>query len=512
MSLTDLTLKSRDFPTFNTATGGLRDGDYLLITGKWKRGKSRFANALCADFAVNKKVPVGLISFEMSDLEFIKMILSMRLGVRYEYLRDPSYKNKDGTPRLKDDMLYDMKSKAEVHEIVERWEAEGRFGRMLEVTGQVPGPLSPAALLTWVGENEPDVFERSAWALPCKDVMKLYLTGEVTTDTTESSTSFTDVRTQTYSQDALAVYGLEDCAGMLAPVVGCTEVAGAVTREAAELTGLAPGTPVVAGLHDVDACAIGIGCLEPGQLTMIAGTASINEVISDQPIVDQRWFCRNFVHPGRWMNQSLSLSSATNLEWFVQRLCQAEISAATARGEDPFAFVEHEISAIADEPGEVLFLPFLYGSPHGAAASGTFLGMRGWHNRGHLMRAVLEGVVFNHRTHVDALRDAFAISEGRLTGGAARSRRWAQIFADALGLTVLLTDAGESGALGTAMCAAVGTGMHDSLEEAAAASVRVVEHLRPDPDAGERLEAGYASYRKAIDALGDVWNAPKAPF
>lgn len=393
------------------------------------------------------------------------------------------------------------------HEIVDRWEAEGRFGRMLDVTGQVPGPLSPAALLTWVAENEPDVFERSRWALPCKDVMKLRLTGEVSTDQTEASTSFCDVRTQTYTAEALAVYGLEDCAGMLAPAVGCTEVMGTVTLEAAAQTGLAPGTPVVAGLHDVDACAIGIGSLEPGQLTLIAGTASINEVISDQPIVDERWFCRNFVRPGQWMNMSLSLSSATNLEWFVQRLCQADVAAATARGEDPFAFVEREVAAVADEPDDVLFLPFLYGSPHGAAASGTFLGMRGWHNRGHLLRAVLEGVVFNHRTHVDALRDSFAIGEGRLTGGAVRSRRWAQMFADTLDLPVLITDSHESGALGTAMCAAVGTGMHDSLEEAAAASVRVTERLEPNAVSHERLEAKYAHYRRVIDALEDAWDA-----
>lgn len=109
----DVTLKSDDFPSFNVATGGLRDGDYLLITGKWKRGKSRFANALAADFAVNKKVAVGLISFEMSDVEFMKMILSVRLGVRYEYLRDPHYKNKDGSYRFDDKKLFDMKVKAE---------------------------------------------------------------------------------------------------------------------------------------------------------------------------------------------------------------------------------------------------------------------------------------------------------------------------------------------------------------------------------------------------------------
>ncbi len=397
------------------------------------------------------------------------------------------------------------------HGITDRWEAEGRFERMLEVTGQTPGPLGPAALLTWVAENEPEVFERTAWALPCKDVIKLRLTGEVVTDPTEASTAFCDVQTQAYSAEALAVYGLEDCAGMLAPVVGCTEVMGTVTPEAAGLTGLAPGTPVVSGLHDVDASAIGIGCLEPGQLAMVAGTASINEVISDQPIVDERWFCRNFVRPGQWMNMSLSLASAGNLEWFVQRLCHADYVAAMSRGEDPFAFVEREIAAVADEPDDVLFLPFLYGSPHGAAASGTFLGMRGWHNRGHLLRAVLEGVVFNHRTHVDALRDAFAIGEGRLTGGAVRSRRWSQMFADTLGLTVLITDSDESGALGTAMCAAVGTGMHDSLEEAAAASVRVTERLEPNAASHEQLDAKYAHYRRVIDALDGVWDASAVP-
>ncbi len=77
---------------------------------------------------------------------------------------------------------------------------------------------------------------------------------------------------------------------------------------------------------------------------------------------------------------------------------------------------------------------------------------------------------------------------------------------------MLLTDAEESGALGTAMCAAVGTGMHDSLEEAAAASVRVVERLEPEDRAGERLEGSYTSYREAIGALGSLWGASSSPF
>lgn len=392
--------------------------------------------------------------------------------------------------------------------IVDRWESEGRFERMLKVTGQVPGPLSPATLLTWVAENEPEVFERTKWALSCKDVVKLRLTGEVSADPTEASTSFCNVQTQTYDDEALAVYDLEDRADLLAPVVGCAEVAGRVSREAAGMTGLAPGTPVVSGLHDVDASAIGMGCLRPGQLAMVAGTASINEVIAERPVTDARWFSRNFVHPGQWMHMSLSLASAGNLEWFVQKLCHAEYEAAAERGADPFAFVDHEVAAV-EEPNDVLFLPFLYGSPHGAAASGTFLGMRGWHGRGHLLKAVFEGVVFNHRTHVDALRDAFEIGEARLTGGAANSGLWSQMFADALDLPVLLTDTDECGALGAAMCAAVGVGVHDSLEQAADACVRITERLEPRPESHERLEAKYAHYRQVVDALEGAWEAPE---
>ncbi|MGH3089970.1 MAG: FGGY-family carbohydrate kinase [Rubrobacteraceae bacterium] len=396
------------------------------------------------------------------------------------------------------------------HGITERWESEGRFERMLEVTGQVPGPLSPAALLAWVVANEPEVIERTRWALACKDVIKMRLTGEVSADPTEASTSFCDVNTQAYSTEAMALYGLEGYEEFLAPVVGCEEVAGLVSDDAAEITGLAAGTPVVSGLHDVDASAIGIGCAEVGQLAMVAGTASINEVISDRPVTDPRWFARNFARPGQWMHMSLSLASAGNLEWFVQRLCRADYDSATSLGEDPFAFIEREVAEVSGEENEVLFLPFLYGSPHGAAASGTFLGMRGWHDRGHILSAILEGVVFNHRTHVDALRDSFGIGEGRLTGGAVRSRRWAQMFADVLGLDVLLTDATESGALGTAMCAAVAAGMHDSLEEAAAASVRITEKLEPNPSSQERLETKYSHYRRAIQALGEVWDTPTA--
>ena len=395
------------------------------------------------------------------------------------------------------------------HQVVERWDAEGRTKRNLELAGQPFFPAAPQPILAWLLEHEPEVVEATRWLLPCKDVIKQRLTGEVSTDPTEASAGWCDVHTQEYSDDVLALLDFSAYRDMLPPVVACTDAAGRVTAGAAEATGLAEGTPVVAGLHDVDASAIGTGAHRNGQLTMIAGTYSINEVIADQPVPGEDWFARSFLDKGQWMHMAISPASATNLEWFVQKLCAADVREAEAAGRDPFAFIEEEVATASGDAGGIVFLPFLYGSPHGAAPSGTFLGLRGWHDRGHLLRAVMEGVVFNHRTHVDALRGSFPVTEARLTGGATNSRRWAQMFADATGLEVVLTDAKEAGALGTAMCAMVGAGLHDSVASAIEATVHDTDRLTPD-DGEERgrLDTAYQHYRRVIDALEGAWEPP----
>ncbi len=392
------------------------------------------------------------------------------------------------------------------HEIVERWRAEGVLEEALKLTGQQPFAASPAPLLAWMKAHEPDVWARCRWVLTCKDWLRFRLAGVFATDFTEASLSFTDILTQRYSDAAFHLFDLEDARDRQPPVLGCTEVGGEVRSEAAAVTGLRPGTPVVGGLHDVDANAVGTGCVEPGQLAVIAGTWSINEVVSSRPATDPRWACRNFVEPGRWMNMAYSPASATNLEWFVRELCALEPERAAARGESPFAFVNAEVSSVLGEPPGPVFHPFLFGSPYGDQASAAFLGLRGWHRRPHLLRALFEGVTFNHAVHVDALRSAFSVTEARLSGGGAQSELWSQMFADALGLSVLVTDAKEAGARGAALCAGVGIGVYGSLAEAVAATVRIVRSYQPDPVGQERLAPAYDVYQAAVEALRPVWD------
>jgi L-xylulokinase len=381
------------------------------------------------------------------------------------------------------------------------WERTGQSDAALLISGQKPWPGSPVSVLTWLLRNEPDVVARTAYALPGKDAIKQRLTGVFSTDPTESSLSFTNVYSQVYDVETLRVFDVGELYRLLPEVIPSDRIAGEVTQAAAEQCGLAPGTPVASGAHDVDCGAIGMGTVLPGQLAVIAGTFSINEVISAEARVDGRWNARNFVVPGQWMNMALSPSSATNLEWFATKLATGDAAA----GGDPFAFVEEDVRAIESTPSDLVYLPFLYGSPYPVDASAAFVGLRGWHQRGHLIRAVMEGVVYNHRHHVDALRDGFDVTDIRLTGGAVNSARWVQMFADTLAAPVRVSDVREAGALGSAMLAGIAAGVYANLTEAAEAAGTPPVIRDPDPVGVARQEENYRRYQRVVEAMAAVW-------
>ncbi|MFN8561148.1 MAG: FGGY-family carbohydrate kinase [Anaerolineae bacterium] len=283
-------------------------------------------------------------------------------------------------------------------------------------------------------------------------------------------------------------------------------VIGSVTEQAAAETGLRAGTPVVSGMHDVDACAIGTGCAGGGRLSMTAGTFSINQVVSENPVIDERWACRSFVRQGAWMNMSISPASATNLDWLLETFCKAEIEAARQSGQSLYAFVNHEIESILHEDSNVFFLPFIFGRHMAIKPAPRFPGLRGWHGRAHVLRAVFEGVAFNHRT-IDALRSAFPVNEVRVSGGGSRSLIWTQLFADVFGLPVVITDAAEAGALGAAICAGLGVRVYETVDDAIARTVRATRVHVPDVARQQKYELAYQTYNALIDALKPVWSS-----
>ncbi len=389
--------------------------------------------------------------------------------------------------------------------VMDQWSGSAVFSQALALTGQIPHVSAPSALLAWIKQNEPDRYKRIRHVLGCKDWLRFCLTGTIGTDRTEASTSFTDVNTQIFSPEAMRLFGLEELFESLPPMAHSAEIAGYVTSDAATLTGLAAGTPVAFGLHDVTASALGIGGHADDVISIVAGTYSINQVVSTDVRVDPRWFCRNAIDAGRWNNMAISPASAANYDWFLDTLCRSDQEAALEGCTSIHETLAHEVDAALQRPSTILFHPYLFGSPHGNIASGSFLGLHGWHDRGDMLKAVLEGIAFNHRTHVDALRDGFAFQEVRLTGGASRNPAFAQMFADILDMPVTVTSTDEAAAFGAALCAGAAVGLFASAHDDPRDLDATGRRYQPDPARSADFNRRFALYCRLAETLKPVW-------
>lgn len=381
--------------------------------------------------------------------------------------------------------------------VADGWVADRTAARALARTGQMPHASAPSAILAWLRDHDPARFAAIGHVLACKDWLTYRLTGRIGTDLTEASTAFTDVATQGFAPDIPGIFGLP---GLPLPDIALPDqVVGHVTADAAALTGLAAGTPVVAGLHDVTASALGSGGYGQGCVAIVAGTYSINETVTDRPLSDPRWFCRNGIARGEWNAMSISPASAANYDWFLDSLCREG-------GDQPAHLrVIPEIEAALARPSSALFHPYLFGSPHGAQASAGFFGLRGWQDRGDMLRAVIEGIAFNHRHHVDALRDGFAPRAARLTGGISRAPVFAQLFADVLDMPVIVSATEEAAAWGAALCAGAGVGIfasprHDPRDMGA---ISTTHH--PDPARAAEMARRFGVFTDIAAAMAPLW-------
>jgi L-xylulokinase len=393
--------------------------------------------------------------------------------------------------------------------IIDGWNARDLHSQVFPYTVQSLWAAQPNALLAWIKRNEPQVYERIGAVLMCKDYITYCLTGEIVTDFTDmSGTSLMDVRNRRYSKELLELYDLGELWDAMPKLAQSFEVVGQITPDAAAATGLAAGTPVVGGIFDVDASALGAGVIDAGQVCIIAGTWSINEIVTAEPLVDPSLFMTSiYTVPDLWLTIEASATSATNLEWFVNNLCGEERIEARKRGISVYEMCNEMVASLPPGGTSIIFHPFLYGSNVQATARAGFYGVAGWHTKAHLVRALYEGVVYGHLAHLDKLRAAGATMEvARLTGGGSRSRVWTQIFADALQLPVEVPEGAELGARGAALCAGLGAGVYKDHAEAVSAAVKVERRQEPDPEATPHYLARYAEYRRLLEAMQSPWD------
>ncbi len=382
-------------------------------------------------------------------------------------------------------------------------ELDAKAGEALHaICLQKPWPSQTPTLLAWVKASQPDLYARAHTVMLCKDFITFQLTGERVSDISDmSGAGFVRMPEAAYDDELLALYGLDDARAKLPRLLDPADVAGSVTAQAAHKTGLAVGTPVIAGYFDVVASAMGAGVVGPGEASIIAGTWSINQVFSDAPVVDPKVFMVSRFGPGRFVNIESSATSAANLEWYVRELVE--------RGhhhDDPFGHCNAQIgkvSAAADDP---LFHPFLYGSRLGSDYCGGFYGVAGWHKEGHLLRALFEGVMFEHRRHVEVLsRAGVTFERAVLSGGGSRSPHWPQMFADGLGVTITVPEARETGALGAAIGAGVAVGLFADYEAGIAAMTRPREVRHPDTAMSRHYDRRYRVFTEIAKVMRPLW-------
>jgi L-xylulokinase len=387
-------------------------------------------------------------------------------------------------------------------DIAEALRGGGDAGRLHALCLQAPWPAQTPTLLAWVRRHAPDIFARAGTAFFCKDFVTWKLTGRRVSDVSDmSGAGFVRMPEGRYDDALLEAYGLGGARGLLPDLLGPADMAGGVSAEAAAATGLAAGTPVVAGLFDVVASALGSGAAEPGEASIIAGTWSINQVIAREPIVDPGVFMVSRFGPERVMAIESSATSAANLEWYVRELVE--------RGghvDDPFGACNAKVADVIPAADDPFFHPFLYGSGQGAFMRAGFYGVAGWHGEGHLLRALFEGVAFEHRRHVDVLRGAgVRFERAALSGGGARSAVWPQMFADVLGIPITVADCTETGALGAAIAAGVGVGAFPDLAAGVRAMTRRRHAFAPDPGMAAHYGARYETYGMLTATMQPLW-------
>ncbi|MFT8715098.1 FGGY-family carbohydrate kinase [Gluconobacter potus] len=384
----------------------------------------------------------------------------------------------------------------------ERWQRDGLSDLVLPMAGQRPYAYSANTLLAWIRENEPERYAAIGSVIFAKDWIRYCLTGEIATDLTEASTSFTDLHTQNYSDELLEILGLQGIRKALPEMRLSCESGGVLTPEAASRTGLRAGTPVSVGLHDVTAAAVGVGHTQAGDLSITAGTFSINEVFRDRPVVGEGWACRAGYRRGLWNCMAISPASSSNLDWLARLLKPDEQDAARQLS----AEMESRLSKPGGRHQVPLYHPFLFGSPYEAPASASLFGVQSWHDRADLFQAMVEGTIFNHREHVDALRQTGPVRRIGVSGGGSGQPVIAQMFADILGADVEIPEVREAGALGAALTASVSIGRYADLEEAVFSQIIPMQTYRPQTERRRVYEGIYRRYVALTQAMRPFWS------
>lgn len=354
-----------------------------------------------------------------------------------------------------------------------------------------------AAKLRWIARHEPRNFTRIATCFGSYDFINFRLTGARRVEQNWAlEAGFVDLATDALADDLIALAGIER--GRVPPLARSFEIIGVVTPEAAVATGLATGTPVVAGCADHVASAFVAGIVEPGDVLLKFGGAGDILLAADVPKPDPRLFLDYHIVPGRFMPNGCMASSGSLLNWVARELASGR----------PHAALDRLAADVLPGADGLLMLPYFLGEKtpiHDAGARGALIGLGLHHRVEHIWRAALEAVVMAFRHHVEVFGEiGYPVDRLFASDGGAKSRLWMQIAADGLAMPVHLLDGHPGSCLGAAYVAAMGVQAADDWD-GISRFVSLGETIEPQRVSEARYRAVYGAYRDLYPALKPLY-------
>jgi xylulokinase len=354
--------------------------------------------------------------------------------------------------------------------------------RFCQIAGTVPAAGFFASTLVWLKQNDPELLNHIGHIVLPKDYLRLKLTGELAAEISDASaTGLFDIVNGDWSQELITAFDLPPA--IFPEILPSAFVAGTLLPSVAETLDLPAGIPVIAGCSDQPAQAITNALITPGAASLTIGTGgqvfAPVAIRPDQPTpTDPRLHV--FCHAVPEMHYLLgaTLSAGLSLRW-LRNLLELQSQS------DAYALLSAEASQVAPGADGLIFLPYLAGerTPYmDAQARGGFIGLRLHHTRGHMARAVMEGVAFSMRQVLELVLMTGHLSIERViaSGGALESDVWRQIVTDVVGLPLVRSLSREQTATGAALLAGIGSGRYASFDEASTQTARFTEPTLPE--------------------------------
>lgn len=383
-------------------------------------------------------------------------------------------------------------------------QAEADEAGAQKTTGNIILPCWIGPKLRWIKENWPDVYRRAAKFLTCKDYLNLRLTGALYTDYSEASGTYLfNAHTRGWSLDLCRLLGVDP--EKLPPIAESSQVIGKVTPEAAAVTGLSSGTPVVCGGGDMMCILLGAGLIGPGRAVDITGTAADISVFTNEPLYDQRLMHLHHVVPGGgWISFGILDAGGGSYKWFRDTLAAAESAEAKRLGVPTYEVLDRQAEQAPPGAEGLFYLPYLLGERTlGTPDSrGVFFGLTPRHRLGHLVRAIMEGVTYDLRQSLEIIKaKGVMIDEIRAIAGGARSPLWCQIKADIYQAPLLTLDNFEGGVVGGAILAGLGVGAYRDVADAVERVIRIDRKHIPDPTRVAQYDRFYRVFQSMHDGF-----------